>query len=159
MTWTCMPFVGDSSEDYLIAWMPFVKAMARIGFHRRYVHNDHALAYLYVWETPINAKPHWPYDMCKAQRITLVYHVKIKHFTSVKIFMSICQKRVVTSYKCPSCYSSFTPKGLLKVLAYCLKCNQVLVWTPDGTIETLVQVRASRKGDKEQAGNSTFSYE
>ncbi len=23
MTWTCRPFVGDSSEDYPIEWMPF----------------------------------------------------------------------------------------------------------------------------------------
>ncbi len=32
MAWTCIPFVGDSSEDYPIAWIPFLKAMARIDF-------------------------------------------------------------------------------------------------------------------------------
>ncbi len=53
----------------------FLKAMARIGFDKRYVHNDHALTHLCVRETPVNATTPWPCDMCRAHGGTIIYHV------------------------------------------------------------------------------------
>ncbi len=86
MAFTCMPFVGDSSEDYKIAWIPFLKAMARINFNKRYVHNDYALAHLCVWDTPVNAKTPWLCDMCRAHGGTIVYHVTLCRYCKCKDF-------------------------------------------------------------------------
>ncbi len=81
-----MPFVRDSSEDFKIAWIPFLKAMVRIGFNKRYVHNDNALAHLCLWKTPLNAKTPWPCDMCRAHGETIIYQVAPCRYCKCKDF-------------------------------------------------------------------------
>ncbi len=106
--WPGLAFVGDSSEAYPIAWIPFLKAMARIGLDKRYVHNDYALTHLCVWETPVNANTPWPCDMWWGHGGTIIYHITPCQYCKCEDFHERLSTENGHPYKCSTCHSSFT---------------------------------------------------